>query len=210
MLDNHGFDIWADGYDQSVEAADSGDDYPFAGYKRIMNAIYGTVMQNGACRVLDVGVGTGVLAKKLYDGGNNITAIDFSDKMLSIAAAKMPKAKFYKFDFTKGLPDEVVSAKFDFIVSTYALHHLTDDEKIAFIRTILDCLNKGGAIIIGDVSFQNRGDLERCRELHNDEWDDDEHYFVFSELREALDGICEMKYHQFSHCGGVMEIRRDS
>jgi len=207
MLDNYGFDLWADNYDKSVEAADNSDDYPFAGYRHIMNAIYGTVMQKGTCKVLDVGIGTGVLAKRLYDSGNDITAIDFSEKMLSIAAEKMPKAKLYKFDFTKGLPAEVASAKFDFIISAYALHHLADDEKIAFIRIILDCLNDGGAILIGDVCFRDRAALERCQELCGDEWDDDEHYIVFSELYKAFESVCIMEYHQFSHCGGVMEIR---
>jgi len=206
MLDNHGFNIWADGYDESVEITDNDNEYPFAGYKNIMNAIYGTIMSKGVSKVLDIGVGTGVLAKKLYDGGNDITAVDFSEKMLSIAAAKMPKAKFHEFDFTKGLPAEVLSQKYDFIVSTYALHHLTDDEKIAFIRAIFCCLNEGGVIIIGDVSFQSREGLERCKELCGDEWDDDEFYFVFSELQQALKDVCKMEYHQFSHCGGVMEI----
>ena len=207
MLDNHGFDIWADGYDKSVNAADDDNDYPFAGYKNILNAIYGTIMEKCPVKVLDVGVGTGTLSTKLYEGGNDITAIDFSEKMLSIANAKMPKAKFYQFDFTKGIPTEVASMKFDFIVSTYALHHLTDEEKVSFIRLIVDCINDAGVIIIGDVSFQNRDDLEHCKHSCGDEWDDDEFYFVFSELSEELKDACSMTYHQYSHCGGIMEIR---
>ncbi len=32
MLDNKGFDLWADGYDKSVGISDEGNEYPFAGY----------------------------------------------------------------------------------------------------------------------------------------------------------------------------------
>jgi len=100
--------------------------------------------------------------------------------------------------------------KFDFIISTYALHHLIDSEKVSFIRSILDCINETGMIIIGDVSFRDRGDLEACKESCDGEWDDDEFYFVFSELSEALKGTCVMRYHKYSHCGGIMEIRLSS
>jgi len=31
MLDNKGFDLWADGYDKSVGVSDEGNAYPFAG-----------------------------------------------------------------------------------------------------------------------------------------------------------------------------------
>jgi len=30
MLDKHGFDLWAEGYDKSVNITDEKDDYPFA------------------------------------------------------------------------------------------------------------------------------------------------------------------------------------
>jgi len=210
MLDNHGFDMWADGYDKSVNVSDDDNTYPFAGYKEIMNAIYGTVMKKSPAKVLDIGLGTGTLASKLYDGGNDITGIDFSEKMLSTAKAKMPEAKLIQFDFTKGLTPELASAKFDFIVSTYALHHLTDSEKVAFIRSLLANLNDQGTIIIGDVSFQTKGDLEKCKSLSGDEWDDDEFYFIFAELNEELSGVCKMSYHQFSHCAGILEISHRS
>ena len=33
MLDNKGFDLWADGYDKAVGISDEENTYPFAGYK---------------------------------------------------------------------------------------------------------------------------------------------------------------------------------
>ena len=35
MLDNKGFDLWADGYDKSVQLSDESNTYPFAGYKQV-------------------------------------------------------------------------------------------------------------------------------------------------------------------------------
>jgi hypothetical protein len=39
LLDNHGFDLRAEGYDQSVGLSDEDGAYPFAGCKRILNEI---------------------------------------------------------------------------------------------------------------------------------------------------------------------------
>ena len=36
MLDNKGFDLWADGYDLAVGLSDEENTYPFAGYKEIL------------------------------------------------------------------------------------------------------------------------------------------------------------------------------
>ena len=35
MLDNKGFDLWADGYDAAVGLSDEENSYPFAGYKDV-------------------------------------------------------------------------------------------------------------------------------------------------------------------------------
>ena len=206
MLNNHGFDLWADNYDRSVNAADENILYPFAGYRELLNIIYGTVMSKKPVSVLDIGIGTGTLAYKLYEGGNQITGIDFSNVMLEKARSRMPGAVLIEFDFSKGLPKEVQAVKYDFVISTYALHHLSDTEKVSFIRFVLNIIRDSGMIIIGDVSFQNRDDLEKCRASCDDEWDDDEYYFVFSELHEALRNECSLTYQQISHCAGLLEI----
>ena len=64
MLNSNGFDVWADGYDESVRLADESDAYPFAGYATILKEIYGRVCASGAKTVLDIGFGTGTLAAK--------------------------------------------------------------------------------------------------------------------------------------------------
>lgn len=45
MLDSKGFDLWADGYDKSVNVSEESNEYPFAGYKDVLNYIYNQVRE---------------------------------------------------------------------------------------------------------------------------------------------------------------------
>jgi len=201
------FDSWAVGYDEEVRTADENNEYPFAGYSKIMSKIYDLAMAKCSARVLDVGIGTGVLSAQLYASGNSITGIDFSDEMLTIAQNKMPKANFYQCDFAEGLPLEISNQSFDYIISTYALHHLPDHMKAELISQLLKYLDTNGMIIIGDIGFTTRTELNNCKAKHEGNWDDDEYYFVFSELKTTLQNVCIVEYEQISHCGGIMILR---
>ena len=206
MLSNHGFDLWADSYDDSVRNADESHQYPFAGYTHLMNAVYGTIMNQAPAKVLDIGFGTAKLTSKLYDAGNHIFGIDFSSEMIKIAFSKMPCATLLHWDFSLGIPPELSGETFDFIVSTYALHHLTDDTKVSFIIGLLALLRPNGSLLIGDVCFNTRDELFACQASCGDSWDDDEIYFVFSELQARLCASCNLSFHVFSFCSGIIEI----
>lgn len=81
MLNNRGFDLWADDYDKSVGLSDEDGAYPFAGYKSILNTIYNRVLNSASKTVLDIGFGTGTLTSKLYEQGCEIYGQDFSDRI---------------------------------------------------------------------------------------------------------------------------------
>jgi len=72
MLDNKDFDLWADGYDKDVQLSEDNNEYPFAGYKDVLGTIYNMVRSKEKAKILDIGFGTGVLTKKLYDDGYEI------------------------------------------------------------------------------------------------------------------------------------------
>lgn len=208
MLNNQGFNLWADNYDQTVQVSEENNLYPFAGYKKILNTIYNEVMQNENSRVLDIGFGTGVLTSKLYENGHHIDGVDFSSRMISIAKAKMPSANLIEWDISKGLPPEIMNEKYDFIISTYTLHHLTDEEKTPFIVNLLSILKKDGKILIGDIAFETRENLEQCRWESIDYWDNDEFYFVYQELYSSLKNKYKCDFYPISHCGGVLIISK--
>ena len=81
MLDNKGFDLWADGYDRAVGVSDDESTYPFAGYREVLGIIYRTVTEKPNASVLDIGFGTGTLTAKLYEHGCTIYGQDFSPRM---------------------------------------------------------------------------------------------------------------------------------
>jgi putative AdoMet-dependent methyltransferase len=209
MLNSNGFDLWANEYDKSVNLNEERNGYPFAGYKDVLNYIYQQIREKPVAKVLDIGFGTGVLTTQLYHSGCEITGIDFSDKMIAIAKQKMPLAKLIKWDISDGLPNEVKTMKFDFIISTYALHHITDQEKVEFIKSLCPLLNENGKILIGDVSFETRNDLDLSKLKYADDWDHDEIYFVadeIDEIKESLKNHFFCDYIKLSHCAGVLSI----
>lgn len=205
MLNNKGFDLWADNYDKSVGLSDEDGTYPFAGYRDILNAIYNNVLNTSAKTVLDIGFGTGTLSSKLYDRGCIIYGQDFSERMIELAQEKMPKAKLFQGDFSKGLAESLTLRKYDAIIATYSLHHLTDLQKVDFINSLLLLLNDGGYIYIGDVAFETRAALEKCMDETGDEWDEDEIYFVFDELKKNFPQI---EFEQMSCCAGLLSLHR--
>ena len=44
MLDNKGFNLWADGYDKAVGISEEANTYPFAGYKSVLGGIFDEIM----------------------------------------------------------------------------------------------------------------------------------------------------------------------
>ena len=205
MLSNKEFDLWADGYDKSVGLSEEKETYPFAGYKNVLNKIYTEIMSSSKKTVLDIGFGTGTLSAKLYEQGCEIYGQDFSERMIEISQPKMPDAKLYCGDFTKGLVEQLTQNKYDAIIATYSLHHLTDTQKVDFINDLLPLLNDDGCIYVGDVAFATRAEMQKCKELSGAEWDNDEIYFAFEELHKVFP---KMTFEQMSHCSGVLSLEK--
>jgi len=205
MLDENGFDLWADGYDRAVGLSDEADSYPFAGYREVLSRICAAVLRKQRPSVLDVGFGTGVLTKRLYDQGCRIYGQDFSAKMLALAQEKMPDAELYREDFTKGLAQPLWRNTYDFVIATYSLHHLADKDKPEFLRAAQELLAEDGMVLIGDVAFRTRAELERCRQEAGDRWDADERYFVYDELAEELP---KLRFEKISRCAGLLSLSR--
>ena len=134
MLNEKGFDRWAEDYDADVARSDGEGSYPFAGYQRVLDAIARRVLERGTPRVLDLGFGTGTLTERLYRAGCQVFGQDFSPEMISAARGKMPEAQLFLGDLSHGLVPELAGRDYDCIVATYSLHHLADGEKVRFLR----------------------------------------------------------------------------
>ena len=88
-------------------------------------------------------------------------------------------------------------------MATYSLHHLTDGQKIAFLRTLLDRLKVGGRILIGDIAFATREELEKCRLAAGEEWDEEEIYFVADEWKDVF---LSLYFEPVSHCADILTL----
>jgi len=209
LLNSKGFDRWAGTYDRSVGEGTGG--YPFEGYYDVLNRVCEVI---GSCRgrtVLDLGVGTGLLSVELFRQGATVVGVDFSPQMLLLARQKMPEGEFVCADLTKGLPDRVRGRTFDAIVSSYALHHLEDNEKSILLREAVSCLVPGGVLAVADIAFETAEDWRECRSRSGDKWDESEHYTVAEQALPALakEGI-SASYEQISSCAGVLTVRKAS
>ena len=203
MLDNKGFDVWAEEYDTSVKLSNEDNTYPFAGYNEIIYKIYKKVISKSNATVLDIGFGTGTLTQKLYQYGCDIYGQDFSLRMIELASNRMPNANLYQGDFTKGVVEQLKQRLYDFIIATYSIHHLKRDEKVKFLHELLSLLNKNGMILIGDVMFETQKELEKCREELLDKWDNYEFYCVVSDLKKEFPNL---QFERISFCSGIISL----
>ncbi len=207
MRDSKGFDLWAEEYDEYVKKVENSGRYPFAGYRDILNLILNKIQNKPRAKVLDIGFGTAPISSVLYSQGYEIWGQDFSKSMLENAQSKMPDAHLFLKDFSEGLDSEIQKNNYDFIIATYCLHHLLDnDQRISFIKDLVSLLNDSGIIMIGDVMFQNSSEREECRLKDKDIWDEEENYFIVDEIKKVFPNI---KFVKYSYCSGLLSLSKD-
>jgi putative AdoMet-dependent methyltransferase len=148
---NH--DRQAAGYDGSV--ADEG--HPIrTGYAMCLDWVASHVAPGE--RVLDLGSGTGNLGLRLPPC--RLTCVDVSREMTRIARAKLDRpAEWVETDMLSYLAGS--PGPFDAIVSTYAIHHLTDAEKRVLFGRIRAALAPKGRAVFGDLMFEDAAARER-------------------------------------------------
>lgn len=182
------FDGWAKSYDKTVSGEDIEYREVFENYDEILDSVVNhTVGPN----VIEFGVGTGNLTRKLINQGYTVYGVEPSMEMLKIGQLKVPEAKIQDGDFLNFTrPQQPIQS----IVSSYAFHHLTDEEKDEAIKMYSELLPKGGTIVFADTSFQDKKAKQKIIEAaissyHHNLADDltEEYYAELS----TLQTICE-------------------
>jgi len=105
-------------------------------------------VRNNFYSILDLGAGTGLLTKYLFDKfpTAHYTLVDVSDQMLEIAKQRFMELSNFTYivsDYSKQLP----SKKFDLISSGLSIHHLEDENKLVLYSNIFRNLNDDGCFI---------------------------------------------------------------
>lgn len=143
---NELFDAWSETYDKTVEGADVEYKEVFAQYELILDE----VAKKSKGYIVEFGVGTGNLTERFLKNGFQVYGIEPSEGMRNRAKEKLPNVPFVEGDFLKFPMPEV---KPDTIASTYAFHHLTDEEKRKAIALYGQILNDSGKIVFADTVF---------------------------------------------------------
>ena len=140
------FDEWASTYDETVSGIDPEYAEVFMHYEKILDAVSTKV----SGYVLEYGVGTGNLTERLVKRAQKVIGIEPSAEMRNIARKKLDSVPVMDGDFFL-IP--ATNHPIDHIVSTYAFHHLTDQEKEKAITLYSSVLAPGGSIVFADTMF---------------------------------------------------------
>jgi putative AdoMet-dependent methyltransferase len=157
-VDRFNHDAEADGYDAHV--ADESNPVR-DGYDATLDWVVERAAVGRDDTVVDLGTGTGNLAARLGPSAH-LVCVDVSTGMLEIAKRKLPRTtEFVEADLLEFVDR---APECDAVVSTYAIHHLTANEKIALLDGLFARLRPGGRIAIGDLMVADRGSVAGLRE----------------------------------------------
>lgn len=141
------FDEWVHTYDASV----GGEDPEYAAVFENYEEILGAVAKKAVSPVVEFGTGTGNLTAELLEQGYKVVGIEPNAAMRKASGEKLPELGILDGDFLDfELPQHPKS-----LTSSYAFHHLTDQEKERAIKLYASILPSGGKIVFADTVFES-------------------------------------------------------
>lgn len=110
---------------------------------------------------LEVGCGTGALARQLAKRCGRVVALDLSPEMIRVAQARSGEFNNLQFHVADAMTWDFPPSRFDFICSIATLHHLQQRDLLPKMR---DALKPRGVLIILDL-VQSQGLAERLLDV---------------------------------------------
>jgi 2-polyprenyl-3-methyl-5-hydroxy-6-metoxy-1,4-benzoquinol methylase len=132
----------------------------------VFAAVLDTCRTNPHTVAVDLGCGSGQLTLPLAKRCATVLGVDVSKEMIALLEEKAQAAGVENLQVkvqpieSLDLGVEVV----DLVVTNYALHHLRDADKAAFLGHALAWLRPGGQLVIGDMMF-GRGASAHDRQI---------------------------------------------
>ena len=125
--------------------------------------------------VLDLGCSDGLFVYELFriDPDLEATMVDGAAEMLAAARKRLsdhPRTSFIQATFQELLSHDPLEAKFDFALSSLAIHHLGTEQKESLYEYVFSHLNPGGVFAIIDVVRAPTDILENAYQGLWEEW----------------------------------------
>lgn len=197
------FDPWAETYDRDVAGQAV---FPFAGYNEVLETVIKLASPLPGMSVLDIGTGTGNLARRFAVLGCELWCTDFSAAMLAKAGEKLPAAHLVLHDLRRAWPAEL-DRQFDRIVSAYVFHHFELGGKVELCRDLTARrLSNAGKLIIADISFPNKVAMETFAISIGNLWEQEPYWLADESLKALSAAGLRAEYRQVSACAGVYSI----
>jgi SAM-dependent methyltransferase len=142
------------------EKAQEYDDEQSAEYRAAVSLVVEGADPGGDDTVVDLGTGTGAVALALADEAGRVVGRDISEEMLEQAREKAADRGLGNISFGHGRFREpnVSDVDVDIVISNFAMHHLSDEEKREAIETVAGLEPR--RIVLGDVMFFGEPDPE--------------------------------------------------
>jgi len=142
--DRWGFDGLAGDHDRLVRE----DKSKYPDYDEALRLVVKRVAPVRGERGLDIGTGTGNLAGLCLEAGAEMTAVDQSKEMLKACRRKFPDVETRLGNF---LAVPYLDGRFDFVVSSFALRHLTGGQIPLAVQEMRRVLKPHGRICVADL-----------------------------------------------------------
>lgn len=200
------YSLWDDEHEIPIQLQEDNDEYPFAGYRVVLEEMYDMVRKSDAKKILDIGFGTGLVMKKLYQDGYELYGVDMSEQMVEAGKADMPDARLVVGDYSFGLPLSLIREEYDLVISGYGMHHLDNYEQTNLIKDILRQLKPGGKLIIGGLAYETFREMKEFRRQNQEKWLYKGGYTLYDELDKVFENVTWKK---ISKCAGIVTITKE-
>ncbi|NEO26880.1 MAG: class I SAM-dependent methyltransferase, partial [Kamptonema sp. SIO4C4] len=149
-------------------------------YDEMLEAIV-LCLPTEAKRILELGCGTGELTRKLlhHCPDAHVTAVDYSPRMVDFLQAKLDlqgekdRVKVVHLDFGAWANNEAhidFTGHFDAVISSLAIHHLSDRMKEKLLQKIAHSLNPSGCFWNADPVLPEFPELANIYKQSRQKW----------------------------------------
>lgn len=203
------FNQWASSYDDTVAGKDPEYREVFEGYDEMLEHLASL----SKSPVMEFGVGTANLTRKMIEQNKVVLGVEPSSEMRRIAKVKCPEAAIYDGNF---LEYPSLLSPIRSIISSFAFHHLTSDEKREALQKFRERLEDDGEVIFIDTLFKDEAhkqtlikDAEQQGFLNLAKDLQEEYYPYLEEIKEMFVGEAfEVTFEQLNKYAWLIQAKK--